>query len=93
MKIEREENRKGLKKRPSFFKRNRTFFQILTCIVFTAASIWKFYDYSLEDGVKMDLVSGIVHGILALINAGDLIDDQRKKKKNMIPGINETDRD
>ena len=55
-------------------------FDIVAVLAFAFGSWIQFEDYTGPDGKKMDLVSGIVLGLMAMIRLVDLVDGLRKKK-------------
>ncbi|HEX5652360.1 MAG TPA: hypothetical protein VFX58_04770 [Chitinophagaceae bacterium] len=61
-------------------RKNRRTIYILMLVAFTGSSIINAIDYVSPEGKNWDLASAIVHGILALIMAGNLWDQGRRKK-------------
>ena len=64
----------------SFFRKNKFFFDILATIVLAAGSVLYWLEYTSTDGKKMDLITAIATGLLAIIKLTDIIEYIRKKK-------------
>ncbi|HSU28650.1 MAG TPA: hypothetical protein VLJ68_09735 [Chitinophagaceae bacterium] len=65
----------------SFIRKNKLVFDVLATLVFAAVSVFKWYDYYGSDGKKMDLIGGIVFGLMAIVKLDDVIAHYRPKKK------------
>ena len=63
----------------SGLKKNKLLFSVLAALIFIAGSVFYWFQYSSPDGKKMDLVTAIVTGILAIIKIIDAIEYSRKK--------------
>jgi hypothetical protein len=66
-----------------FFRKYRLQFDIIAILAFAFASWIQFNEYGGPEGEKINLVSGIVFGLMTIIRVVDLIDDLKKKRKKI----------
>jgi hypothetical protein len=66
----------------SFWKKHRLKIDIIGCILFAVCSIMLFIKFFGPERKGMDMITGIIFGLMSIIKAAEVIEQIRQAKRN-----------